>query len=312
MARVVRGHETISTWRVAMTTDSGRCAKCFQPLEAGARFCGRCGTEVGAQADEARFQPGAPAQIECPSCSHLNMPDARFCERCGTQLQSSAQAHGWDQPPTTQNPGYAQQGQSEDPWATGPGYERPLREDESCPRCGNFRRPEDEACSNCGLPFGQRVSEAGVPTAVSYQGDPAGFWVRLIAWLIDAAIFGISGTILWPLLFGQSFWETFIFEIGGEVSESRGIGWAFLITMFFYHMILIALFNTTPGKSLLGIRVLDPAGNRRIGWRRSGLRAGGMVLGSIFIWVGYLIAPFRKDRRALHDLIAGTYPTMRQ
>ena len=51
-----------------MTTD--RCSVCDSTLNAGARFCGKCGRPV-------------PQQGACPSCASPLEPDAAFCHTCG-------------------------------------------------------------------------------------------------------------------------------------------------------------------------------------------------------------------------------------
>jgi uncharacterized RDD family membrane protein YckC len=61
----------------------------------------------------------------------------------------------------------------------------------------------------------------------------------------------------------------------------------------------------TPGKRLLGLRVADLAA-RRIGVGRALARffAGG--LSWLTLNLGHALAGFRRDHRALHDLVAGT------
>lgn len=63
--------------------------------------------------------------------------------------------------------------------------------------------------------------------------------------------------------------------------------------------------QATPGKRLLGLRVLDLHG-QRLGWRRASLRflAGGLSWLSLNL--GHALAGWRADGRALHDLVAGT------
>jgi len=51
--------------------------------EAGAKFCGSCGSVMEAPKAAA---PAAAVQQKCPSCGTVNSPDSSFCESCGSKL----------------------------------------------------------------------------------------------------------------------------------------------------------------------------------------------------------------------------------
>jgi uncharacterized RDD family membrane protein YckC len=141
------------------------------------------------------------------------------------------------------------------------------------------------------------------------QGDPAGFWIRFLAVIIDGIIVFAIGVIIWPILFGDTFWVTQTEMIDGEVfSYTTTQSWHTLMTLT-WDVIFVALYGATPGKAALGIRIYDARGNRRIGFLRSTIRAVAEIASAFALGIGYLMAAFRKDKRALHDLIAGTYPT---
>lgn len=63
--------------------------------------------------------------------------------------------------------------------------------------------------------------------------------------------------------------------------------------------------RATPGKRLLGITVVDLAG-QRIGWRRAAGRFAAGSLNWLSFNLGHALAAWRPDGRALHDLVAGT------
>lgn len=54
-----------------------RCPKCQNKLEAGARFCPNCGTDLG---------------LACPSCGKVVLPDDLYCRSCGGKLAVHAEA----------------------------------------------------------------------------------------------------------------------------------------------------------------------------------------------------------------------------
>jgi len=126
---------------------------------------------------------------------------------------------------------------------------------------------------------------------------------------------------LGPRLFG-SLLDTFIVIVpilfiafliglwGGLLDEETEITAlkAQLITVFlgilYEAVFLSSPWQATPGKKLLGIKVVDQNGLPIAFWRAFG-RASAKILSSIFL-IGYIMAFFTKNKRALHDLMAGT------
>lgn len=283
-------------------TSEARCSKCFQRLEAGAKFCGKCGSAV--EQDTGRPAPRySGGGIECPSCRHENLASARFCERCGTQLQAmpapaSAETEQRSYRPEPFDYRSTEPAQ-EDPWATGPGYDRPPSEEDTCPRCGSFRNPDETTCLNCGLPFGQSTNYAGVPVAVAHVGKPAGFWIRLVSAIIDGIIVTI---ITSPLIVIAA-------RTDSSAVESL-MSWAQFGIGTLYGTILLGLYGTTPGKRVFNIYVLDESGNKKLGLGRAFVREISKIVSGFILLIGYIMVAFRADKRALHDLIAGTFPTV--
>jgi uncharacterized RDD family membrane protein YckC len=72
---------------------------------------------------------------------------------------------------------------------------------------------------------------------------------------------------------------------------------------------LWAMRGRTPGKALLGLAIVRRGANPGdgIGWNAALLRWVFQILGSIPFGIGWWIALFRKDRRAWHDIVAGTW-----
>jgi uncharacterized RDD family membrane protein YckC len=63
--------------------------------------------------------------------------------------------------------------------------------------------------------------------------------------------------------------------------------------------------QATPGKRLLGLRVRDMRGER-VGFGRALIRHLTGAISWLTFNLGHAIAGWRRDRRALHDLLAGT------
>lgn len=74
-----------------------------------------------------------------------------------------------------------------------------------------------------------------------------------------------------------------------------------------YFVVPTALSGQTPGKRLMGIRVVNAQGEAP-GYGPAALREVlGKFLSSLPLYLGYLVAVFHPEKRALHDLIGGTW-----
>jgi uncharacterized RDD family membrane protein YckC len=73
-----------------------------------------------------------------------------------------------------------------------------------------------------------------------------------------------------------------------------------------YHFFFIGLRGQTPGKRLLGVRVIDAWGERP-SLARAALRTAGYAASVLLCSIGFLWIGFDREKRGLHDWIAGTY-----
>ena len=126
--------------------------------------------------------------------------------------------------------------------------------------------------------------------------NPAGFWVRILANLLDAIIIGI------PL---QSLATCFLVDWEETPITSFGI--------FIFNNSSCFMVGFTVGKKIMGIRIVKVDGSK-VGYGVMILRV--IVAGIIYIFtlgIGLIVSAFmvgiRDDKRAIHDLIAGTYVT---
>ena len=60
-----------------------KCPQCQAENEAGARYCGNCGSPLPQQP---ATRPKAGNKIHCSRCGTPNPPDSTFCENCGNRL----------------------------------------------------------------------------------------------------------------------------------------------------------------------------------------------------------------------------------
>ncbi len=151
-------------------------------------------------------------------------------------------------------------------------------------------------CGACKPLFFQKIKE-GVPIA----GDLhyAGFWIRFAAVFIDAIILNILNIPL-RLMLGQP---------GSDPSVQMrivflSVGISMLISAA-YDIFFVGKFGATPGKMALRLRVVRPNGEKLTYGRACG-RYFGKLLSSLTLLIGYIMAAFDEQKRALHDRICDT------
>ena len=144
---------------------------------------------------------------------------------------------------------------------------------------------------------------------------PAGAFWRSIATLLDMALYcGLCMLIAVPV--GQAFdWSTLwggIDEIANAASNPNWLGHAssivglWIALWWCYFLVGWGLLGWTPGKLVLGLRVVDHQGRCPIGASRAAMRLVAYTASSATLVCGHLLALFRCDCRALHDVLSGT------
>jgi uncharacterized RDD family membrane protein YckC len=129
----------------------------------------------------------------------------------------------------------------------------------------------------------------------------AGFWLRLVAWVIDSAILGalplIVALIIAPIFFTSSRAVAVLGVIFFIVPVVGTTGW------LYYALMESSSYQATLGKRALGLRVTAVDGTPASFGRTSG-RFFGKILSSVLL-IGYLMAGFTAKKQALHDKMAG-------
>ena len=128
---------------------------------------------------------------------------------------------------------------------------------------------------------------------------PAGFWIRVVAALLDFAVFGLV-----KLSFGAlaaAFWRT----DDGAIGVQGTIATCTFLFAVIYVIVLHAFEGQTIGKLLVRVRVVDLDGAPPA-FGASLLRFVAYGASLLPFGLGFVMAGLRADRRALHDLLAGT------
>ena len=230
-------------------------------------------------------------------------PLAAFAKsKAQTQAQESAAASAGGMPPATEAAPAQKAAASE-------------TAGETCSQCGKPFPPDQlvffdgkAICAGCKPAFVQRIKEgAGIDTAMRY----AGFWIRFGAKIIDGIILLlVQWAILIPLNLltldpammkpGQMSPGDPSFFIYLGIQQLVGIAVPAIYTTFF-----LGRFAATPGKMVCGLQVVAPDGGR-ISYLRALGRNFAEILSAIILMVGYIMAGFDAQKRALHDRICST------
>ena len=140
----------------------------------------------------------------------------------------------------------------------------------------------------------------------------AGFWIRLVARVIDLVLI-LAAFRLFLLLDRMGaeagLWKPTGFPDGigfGRFSPDDAVRAVFFLCFpVFYYVFLHGAYGQTFGKMAVRIRVLSEDGSR-IDYRRAFLRWLGYLLCDLTLDIGYLWAAFDPRKQGLHDKVCRT------
>lgn len=144
---------------------------------------------------------------------------------------------------------------------------------------------------------------------------PGGFWRRFVAVMVDGVIVSI---VIWPLSFILGLFSgSFAAVTGGSdpdvtmVLVLQGVNFlTSLIAAFAYYGWFYKNKGASPGKMLMRLRVSMRDTGTNVSILRAGFRETvGKLVSGLLLGIGYLMAAFRKDKRALHDMMFNTQVT---
>ncbi|HEY1337127.1 MAG TPA: RDD family protein [Bryobacteraceae bacterium] len=197
-------------------------------------------------------------------------------------------------------------------------------------------QPQTNFCSECGRPatldqlarfgdrlvcpyckdaYAQKLREGVTPTGVVEYG---GFWVRFLAFIIDAIILGIPVGIIQGVLFASMIPSMAqlsqnpnpspdqVFALFGPMFGMIGVSTLISVGLgCTYESFFLVKYAATPGKMALGLKVLRPDGAKLEVGRAIG-RYFAKMLSAIILYIGYIMAGFDAQKRALHDMLCDT------
>jgi uncharacterized RDD family membrane protein YckC len=127
---------------------------------------------------------------------------------------------------------------------------------------------------------------------------PAGFWIRVLAWIIDCILIAALTVPILLAIYGLEFFISTEL-IKGPVH--------FLISYVFPVVFTIAcwlLWRGTPGKLIFGLRVVDAATGETLALWQAIVRYLGYVVSAIPLMLGYIWVAFDARKQGFHDKLA--------
>ncbi len=176
--------------------------------------------------------------------------------------------------------------------------------------CSSCHRtfPDDEViqyqgayvCAACKPVFVQRLREGAT---MAGEMRYAGFWIRFAAYFLDGIILGIFNMVL-----------GFVIGLGAATSgDPSGVSIALQVILNLigivigvsYFTYFNGRFGATPGKMACGLRIVTAEG-QPITYLRAFARYWAVLLSAFTLLIGFIIAAFDEQKRALHDHICST------
>jgi uncharacterized RDD family membrane protein YckC len=147
------------------------------------------------------------------------------------------------------------------------------------------------------------MTDLPAPSRPGMRGHYAGAISRFVAYAIDV---GVSSGLFTLGLAGVTFAVSIV--TGHSVTFHKGeliVTICYVVWVFAYFAYSWGAFGKTIGMALLGVRVVRSNG-ADLDARRATVRTLAFPLSFLIFGLGFAGILVQRDRRALHDLIAGT------
>ncbi len=219
----------------------------------------------------------------CIRCGKPIEGVAQFCEDCAREQRT---ASTFAQPPSSPQP------------ASGP-----VPAAAACPSCGAAVPAGAGFCASCGqkivagsstCPSCGTAVPAGVifcPSCGQRVGgqyvDYAGFWMRFLAAIVDGLILIVPQVLITVAVHGP-----------GRFLLGTLLGFTYTVGFWLAE-------GATPGKMAMGIKI-TMANGEPITAVAAVVRYVGYIISGLILGIGYLMIAFNRQKRGLHDYLAGT------
>jgi uncharacterized RDD family membrane protein YckC len=206
-----------------------------------------------------------------------------------------------------------------------------------CTKCGAAVPAGAAFCTSCGQSMVSAPGPTPLPVTAPAVAAPAyaapapppvyaapappyaGFWLRFVAYIIDALLFDailfVIAGIGFLMLGGMAFVRG-LQDRANSDDPTFPLALIFGIVVFsliaivgvwlYFAMMESSAKQGTLGKIAMGLTVTDLNGQRISFGRASGRFFSKIITGLIPLWIGWIMAGFTEKKQALHDMIAST------
>ena len=215
-----------------------------------------------------------------------------------------------------------------------------------CAQCDRYTNTQEMVayenswvCPDCKDLFFQRIREGISPLQTPHRMFRyAGFWIRFVAAFIDGLALGVVNCAINGIAGQGPFSGGAYGHASGSLGQTVALSVIGLAMWAAYETWLIGAYGATLGKMALGLRVVRPDGQKVSYGRAFGRYRGKrwfLIIAEMISWVylanlehgdleavqrfmvfmfvfigvgliGYVIAGFTEQKKALHDMICGT------
>ena len=208
-----------------------------------------------------------------------------------------------------------------------------------CNRCGAQNSALAKFCSNCGTPFAadpatspstsadvvpkpqgpaqpsiaqaQYSAPFSPPMYIAPSGAAryGGFWIRFVAFVIDAIAVGlVTGPVSAVIAIAAAMAGSAVAmpDVGVHVVRIViTMAFSSLANWLYAALLESSSYQATLGKMALGLKVTDLE-EHRISFGRATARHFAKILSGLLLMIGFIMAGFTERKQALHDMLAGT------
>jgi uncharacterized RDD family membrane protein YckC len=148
----------------------------------------------------------------------------------------------------------------------------------------------------------------------------AGFWIRFIASFLDTLFVALPVGILIYFISDGNWFDFSQYQQNLQMAMSGNLhaldqqphtSFRWELVFEFSVLIITILFwdkwrGATPGKKFVHIKIIDAKTHKDINNKQAITRSLSYIISMALFFIGFLMVGFRKDKRGLHDLLAGT------
>lgn len=134
----------------------------------------------------------------------------------------------------------------------------------------------------------------------------AGFWMRLLAFILDHSL-----VTLLPIWLAGLLLEGAESTVSGALAGFSGLGvggvivilFASTLTWIYFAAMESSAWNATIGKKIVGLVVMTEDG-QRVTFQTASVRYFSKILSGMMIGAGFFLAAFTRKKQAFHDLLS--------